>query len=117
MTETSPESNQPMAVTDDTFIPEVLNSDLPAVVDFWSPQCPPCKGMTELVNSLAPEYAGRINFYTLNVDENPTAVEKLKIHSVPTLYFFKGPRVVDMVVGTASHAIVKEKLDKIAAGY
>jgi len=106
----------PRPVSDDTFVAEVLNSKLPAVVDFWSPQCPPCQGISEMIEKLAPDYAGRINFFMLNIDDNPVATEKLKIQSVPTLYFFKGPRVVDQVVGASSIEPIRQKLDKLAAG-
>ena len=110
-----PKPGKPREVTDETFLEEVLGSDKPAVVDFWSARCSPCQVMTGLLNEVGPEYAEKINFFKLNIDQNPVATSKLNIASVPTLLFFKGATVVDMVVGLLPLNPLKEKLDKHAA--
>jgi len=109
-----PKPGKPRPVTDETFVAEVLNSELPAVVDFWSRTCPPCQVMSGLLNEVGPEYAERINFFKANVEENIEAAGHLNISSVPTLVFFKGPKVVDIVVGLLPLMPLKQKLDKLA---
>lgn len=109
-----PKPGKPREVTDETFVAEVLNSELPAVVDFWSPSCPPCQVMSGLLNEIGPDYAGRVNIFKLNIDHNPEATSRLNISSVPTILFFRGATVVDIVVGLLPLMPLKEKFDRLA---
>jgi thioredoxin 1 len=108
-----PKPGKPLTVTDDTFEADVLNADLPVVVDFWSSMCAPCQVMGGLMNELGPQYAGRVKFFKLNVDKNPATAARYQIMSVPTLIFLQGETVVDTVVGLLPLHPLKEKLDRL----
>lgn len=86
-------------VTDATFDPEVLKSDLPVLVDFWAAWCGPCRMVAPVVEAIAEEYAGRLKVSKLNVDENRNTAASYGIMSIPTLLVFKGGEVKDRLVG------------------
>jgi thioredoxin 1 len=103
-----------VAVTDDTFEQEVLQSQLPVLVDFWAPWCGPCRIVGPVVEELASEYAGQLKVAKLNTDENQETSVKYGIMSIPTLAVFHNGEVVDGVVGAAPKRMLKELLDKHA---
>ncbi len=91
--------SKPTDVTDAEFDNEVLQSQLPVLVDFWAPWCGPCRMVAPVVEELAEEYAGRVKFVRVNIDDNvPTAVA-YGIRSIPTLLVFKGGEQVDQIIG------------------
>ena len=75
--------------TDAAFDQEVLNSDVPVLVDFWAPWCGPCKAMTPTVDALAAEYAGKIKIGKMNTDENPQTPMRYQVRGIPTLLLFQ----------------------------
>jgi thioredoxin 1 len=97
-------------VTDDTFETTVVNSDKPAMVDFWATWCGPCKIIAPHVEALADEYSGKAVVAKLDVDSNRQTAIKFGIQSIPTLLFFKGGRVVDRVIGAVDKKVLKDKL-------
>ena len=107
-------TNKPMNTSDETFEADVLKSDLPALVDFWSPTCPPCQVMGGLLRDVVPEYAGRVNIYKLNVAENPRTAQQFRIRSIPTLVFIKDGKIVDQQVGLMQLNMLRQFLDKLA---
>jgi len=92
---------------------EVLNSDLPVMVDFWAEWCAPCFMIAPVVEQIGDEYKGKIKVGKLNVDKNPVTAGKYQIMAIPTLLFFNGGKLVDRVVGVGSKKILVEKIEKI----
>jgi len=109
-----PKPGKPRPVTDETFMQDVLKSDIPAVVDFWSPRCPPCHVMGGLLNEIGPDYAGRVNIFKLNVDQNPRITTTFKIMNIPTVILFRNGKAVDKIVGLLPLNPLKQKLDWLA---
>ena len=81
------------------FARDVLQSDVPVLVDFWAPWCGPCHMVAPVLDRLAERYAGRIRVAKLNVDENPSAARQYQASSIPLLVLFKGGQPVGRLVG------------------
>ena len=90
---------KPSDTSDNTFESDVLQSDLPVLVDFWAPWCGPCRMVAPVVEELADDYDGQVKFVKLNTDENPIDASQYGIRSIPTLLIFKGGEQVGQVVG------------------
>ena len=88
-----------VAVTDENFEAEVLNSDSPVVVDFWAEWCGPCKQLSPLIDELADEMGDKVKVVKINIDESPEAPTKDGVRGIPNLMVFKGGQVVDTRVG------------------
>ncbi len=102
-----------LQVTDDTFEAEVLQSDKPALVDFWASWCGPCRAIAPVVEELAEEFAGQVKVAKLNVDESPKTPGQYGIRAIPTLIMFKNGEVVDQITGAVSKSHLEEALKKI----
>jgi len=102
-----------MTLTDQIWDNEVLNSDLPVIVDFWAEWCAPCLMIAPLVEQIGEEYEGKIKVGRLNVDENQVTAGKYRVMAIPTLLFFNGGKLVDRVVGVVPKKILVEKIEKI----
>jgi thioredoxin 1 len=87
------------AVTDATFLRDVLQADKPVLVDFWAEWCAPCRKVEPLLNELAVEMADKVEIVKLNIDENPQTAMAYRVMSVPTLTIFKGGQPVQSVAG------------------
>ena len=97
--------------TDETFNQDVLQSDVPVLLDFWAEWCGPCKMIGPLLSELSEEYANKIKIIKLNVDENNNTAIKYAVRSIPTLILFKDSTVQAQHIGSASKAQLKEFLD------
>jgi thioredoxin 1 len=89
----------PTAITDSQFEAEVINSDLPVLVDFWAEWCGPCKAIAPALEEIAGEYAGRLKVVKVDVDENRQAAMQYGIRSIPSLLLFKNGAEVDRIIG------------------
>jgi thioredoxin 1 len=98
--------------TDSNFKKEVLESDLPVLVDFSAKWCGPCRMIAPIIEELAREYAQKIKIGKINIDENPKTPTHYGVMSIPTLMFFKKGRVSEQVVGALSKAELKKKIEE-----
>jgi thioredoxin 1 len=105
-------TEQVRTFTDGNFDDTVLKSSAPVLVDFWAEWCGPCKRLAPTVDALAADYAGKVTFGKLNVDENPNVSFKFQIRGIPTLLLFKDGQVVESVVGMAQKDDLKKVIDK-----
>lgn len=97
---------KPIAVTDADFQNEILNSDKPALVDFWADWCGPCRMIAPSVAAIAEEYGDALKVAKLDVDENPAVPGRYGIVGIPTLMLFKNGEVVERITG----ALPKERI-------
>ena len=103
----------PIAVTDASFTDDVLNSDLPVMVDFWAEWCGPCKMIAPIVEDLAEDYNGKVVFAKVDVDSNPETAMKYGVRGIPTLLLFSGGSPVDQVVGAVAKGELVKRIDKV----
>ena len=102
-----------LAATDQNFESQVLQSDVPVLVDFWAAWCGPCRMVAPIVEELASEYAGRLRVAKVDVDQNPEISTRYGIRSIPSLYLFKGGQVVETIIG----ALPKQQILKRIEGH
>lgn len=103
----------PITVTDTTFKQEVLDSEVPVLVDFWASWCSPCKMIAPIVEDLASEYEGRVKVAKVDVDANPVTPGMFGIMSIPTLMVFRGGKAEERIVGYQPKQALKAKLDAV----
>lgn len=89
-------------VTDATFIAEVMQAQLPVLVDYWAEWCGPCRSIAPILEEIANEYSGRIIVAKMNVDENQQTPQKYGVRGIPTLMLFKSGNVEATKVGALS---------------
>lgn len=101
-----------LGVTADTFQSEVLESEVPVLVDFWAEWCGPCMAIGPAIVELATEYAGKAKVLKVNVDEERAIAERYGIMSIPALLVFKGGKLVDQVAGARPKAQIAQLIDR-----
>ena len=100
-------------VTDQDFEGEVLQSDLPVVVDFWAEWCAPCRAIAPIIGELAGEYADRVKIVKMNVDESPQTPGRYGVRAIPTILAFQGGQVVGQLQGARPRADFDELVTKL----
>jgi thioredoxin 1 len=103
--------NNTLTFTDADFDKDVLNSDVPVLVDFWAEWCGPCRMMGPTVDQVATDYSGRVKVGKLDVDSNQQTAARYGIRGIPTLLLFKGGKVVDQKVGAIAKPEFQKMLD------
>ncbi len=98
------------AITLDSFDKDVLQSELPVLVDFWAPWCGPCRMVGPSVDAIATEFQGKAKVYKVNVDEQPEIAQRYGVQSIPTLAIFKGGKVAEQIVGAHPKQTIAQKL-------
>jgi len=99
-----------VAVTDESFEREVLQSPVPVLVDFWAAWCGPCRTIAPAVEEIATEYAGRLKVMKLDVDESNDVAGRYGVQSIPTLILFKEGKPVERLVGAYPKPVMLTKI-------
>lgn len=101
-----------LSVTTSEFESQVLQSEVPVLVDFWAEWCGPCKAIGPSIEQLATEYAGKAKVYKVDVDHEGDLAQRFGIMSIPALLVFKGGKVVDQMVGAAPKPQIAALIDR-----
>jgi len=99
--------------TDANFQTEVVESEIPVLVDFWAPWCGPCKALTPTIEELAGDYGDKARIGKMNTDENPETPMTHQVSAIPTVILFKGGEVVDKFVGLTPKDKFAASLDNV----
>ncbi|MBQ2393064.1 MAG: thioredoxin [Alistipes sp.] len=101
-----------LEITKENF-EQLLQSELPLVIDFWAEWCGPCRAISPIVEELAEEYAGKVNIGKCDIEENDDIVMKYAVRNVPTIVFVKDGQLVDRQVGSCKKADLEAKIAKL----
>ncbi|PID71952.1 MAG: thioredoxin [Desulfobulbus propionicus] len=105
-------SEKVIHVSDNDFDEQVVENELPCLVDFWAPWCGPCKAIGPVIDELADEFDGKVAIAKMNVDDNPATPGKFGIRAIPTLILFKGGEVVDQITGAVGKSQLQDLINK-----
>ena len=105
--------SKPVSINDSDFDQMVLKGDKPVLVDLWATWCKPCLMVAPILDELAEEYSGKINFVKVDIDQNPKTAARYKVMSIPTLLIFKNGEPVSHIVGVRPKGELKRSLDAV----
>ncbi len=98
---------------DANFSNDVINSTLPAIVDFWAEWCGPCKIIGPILEEISEEKQNLLNIYKLNVDENPETAQKYNVRGIPTLIFFNKGEIIETKIGSLPKSALNEWIESL----
>ena len=102
-----------LPISDDSFDGDVLEAEVPVLIDFWAPWCGPCKAIAPIVEELATEYEGKLKIVKMNVDDNPRTPSRYGVRGIPNLILFKGGEVKEQIVGAVPKAQLVKAIDNV----
>jgi len=102
-----------LVINEQNFEQEVVNSDIPVLLDFWAPWCGPCKMLLPVIDEIAKEYDGKIKVGKVNTDENMSLSSKFQITSIPCLIIFKGGKAINKMVGFRPKNDIMKEIDNV----
>ena len=102
-------------VNDKNFETEVINADVPVLIDFWAPWCAPCRAIGPVVDELARQYDGKLKVVKMNVDDNPLTPSRYGVRSIPNLLLIKNGQVKEQIVGAVPKQTFVVAIDKVVA--
>ena len=106
-------TNNLVEITDDNFDTEVLESELPVLVDFWAEWCGPCKMISPIVEEIASDYNGKVKVGKVNIDYNQQVAMTYGIRGIPALLVFKSGSVANQIVGAVPKDHITQILDEV----
>ena len=104
-------SQKVMDIDSQSYKKEILDSDVPVLVDFWAEWCMPCRMIAPVVDGLSKDYEGKVKFAKVNVDDNPKLATDLQILSIPVLILFKNGKELNRITGVNSRQNIKKEID------
>lgn len=105
-----------LELNQDNFDAEVIESNIPVLVDFWAPWCGPCRAMAPVIDDLFSEYQGRVKVGKVNVDQNQELARRFGVMSIPTLIMYKNGQNMGQMVGVTTKGLLVKKLDALLEG-
>lgn len=102
-----------LKITKNNFNDEVVNSDIPVLLDFWAPWCGPCRMLAPVIEELADEYDGKAKIGKVNVDEEPELAGHFDVASIPTVVIIKGKKIIDKSIGFVPKGKLEEMLKSV----
>ena len=100
-------------ITDANFETEVINSDLPVLIDFWAPWCAPCRAIGPVVDELSREFTGKLKVVKMNVDDNPRTPSRYGVRGIPNLILFHCGEVKEQIIGAVPKAQLVKAIGKV----
>ena len=104
-----------LEISDATFDQDVLQSDVPVLVDFWAPWCGPCRAIAPVIEELSSEYGDKLKVAKCNVDDNPKTPSRYGIRAIPTLIIFKGGNVSEQITGAVAKSQIASAIEKVVS--
>ena len=104
-------NNNVLTITKENFEKEVIQSDVPVLIDFWASWCAPCRMLSPTIESLADDMTGKIKVGKINVDEQPELASAFRVSSIPTVNMVKGNQVIMQSVGVKSKQVLKNEIE------